>query len=72
MAEDFTVKGGSIGHPNAAKRVRMVRLAMERSLPLVLMLDGAGERAGNGSERYPVAPGDRCLYPEQFDMISRP
>jgi acetyl-CoA carboxylase carboxyltransferase component len=61
LAEDFTVKGGSIGHPNAAKRARLVRLAMEQRLPLVLMLDGAGERATNGSERYPVAPGDLQL-----------
>ncbi|MCZ6831083.1 MAG: carboxyl transferase [Gammaproteobacteria bacterium] len=61
LAEDFTVKGGSIGHPNAAKRARLVRLAMEQQLPLVLMLDGAGERATNGSERYPVAPGDLQL-----------
>ena len=61
MAEDFTVKGGSIGHPNAAKRARMVRLALEQALPLVLMLDGAGERAGNQGERYPNAPGDLQL-----------
>ena len=61
LAEDFTVKGGSIGHPNAAKRARLVRLAGEQRLPLVLMLDGAGERATNGSERYPVAPGDLQL-----------
>jgi methylmalonyl-CoA decarboxylase subunit alpha len=61
LAEDFTVKGGSIGHPNAAKRARLVRLATEQQIPLVLMLDGAGERASNGSERYPVAPGDLQL-----------
>lgn len=61
IAEDFTVKGGSIGHPNAAKRTRMVRLAMERQLPVVLMLDGAGERAGNHSERYPNSPNDLQL-----------
>jgi acetyl-CoA carboxylase carboxyltransferase component len=61
LAEDFTVKGGSIGHPNAAKRTRLVRLALEQELPLVLMLDGAGERASNGSERYPVAPNDLQL-----------
>jgi acetyl-CoA carboxylase carboxyltransferase component len=61
MAEDFTVKGGSIGHPNAAKRARLVRLALEQQLPLVLMLDGAGERASNGRERYPVAPSDLQL-----------
>lgn len=61
MAEDFTVKGGSIGHPNAAKRTRLVRLALEQQLPLVLMLDGAGERASNQLERYPNAPGDLQL-----------
>ncbi len=61
IAEDFTVKGGSIGHPNAAKRTRLVRLALERELPLVLMLDGAGERTGNQTERYPNSPGDLQL-----------
>ncbi len=61
MVEDFTVKGGSIGHVNAAKRARLVRLAAEESLPLVMMLDGAGERAGNSSERYPVTPSDLQL-----------
>ena len=61
IAEDFTVKGGSIGHPNAAKRARMVRLALEQQHPLILMLDGAGERASNQSERYPNSPGDLQL-----------
>ena len=61
LVEDFTVKGGSIGHPNAAKRARLVRLAQEQQYPLVLMLDGAGERADNQNERYPNAPGDLQL-----------
>ena len=61
IAEDFTVKGGSIGHPNAAKRTRLVRLALEQQIPLVLMLDGAGERASNQGERYPNAPNDLQL-----------
>jgi methylmalonyl-CoA decarboxylase subunit alpha len=61
MAEDFTVKGGSIGHVNSAKRTRLVRLALEQKLPLVIMLDGAGERAGNASERYPNTPNDLQL-----------
>ena len=61
LVEDFTVQGGSIGHANAAKRARLVRLALEESLPLVLMLDGAGERASNAAERYPVAPSDLQL-----------
>ncbi len=61
LAEDFTVKGGSIGHPNAAKRARLVRLALEKRLPLVLMLDGAGERTSNQQERYPNTPNDLQL-----------
>jgi acetyl-CoA carboxylase carboxyltransferase component len=61
IAEDFTVKGGSIGHPNAAKRARLVRLALEQGLPLILMLDGAGERASNQTERYPNSPSDLQL-----------
>ncbi|MFT5484467.1 MAG: acetyl-CoA carboxylase carboxyltransferase component [Halieaceae bacterium] len=61
LAEDFTVMGGSIGHANAAKRARLVRLATEQALPLVLMLDGAGERASNGTERYAMAPSDLAL-----------
>jgi len=61
LAEDFTVKGGSIGHPNSAKRTRLVLLALEQQLPLVVMLDGAGERATNALERYPHAPGDLQL-----------
>ncbi|MEZ5571433.1 MAG: carboxyl transferase domain-containing protein [Halioglobus sp.] len=61
IAEDFTVKGGSIGHPNAAKRTRLVRLALEQRLPLILLLDGAGERTGNQRERYPNSPSDLQL-----------
>ena len=61
LAEDFTVKGGSIGHANAAKRTRLVRLAQEQQLPLVIMLDGAGERADTGTERYPSVPNDLQL-----------
>ncbi|MCR9184399.1 MAG: carboxyl transferase [Halieaceae bacterium] len=61
LVEDFTVQGGSIGHPNAAKRARLVRLALETKRPLLLLLDGAGERASNQAERYPHAPGDLQL-----------
>jgi len=69
LAEDFTVKGGSIGHPNAAKRARMVRLALEQRLPLVLMLDGAGERVGNQAERYPNSPGDLQLVADLKGLV---
>jgi acetyl-CoA carboxylase carboxyltransferase component len=58
VAEDFTVQGGSIGHVNAAKRLRLAKLAQQERIPLILLLDGAGERASNMFERYPFAPND--------------
>ena len=69
IAEDFTVKGGSIGHPNAAKRTRLVRLALEQRLPLVLMLDGAGERADQQGERYPNSPNDLQLVADLKGVV---
>lgn len=57
-AEDFTSKGGSIGHGTNAKRVRLARLAAQESVPYVLMLDGAGARVTNSLERHPYAPSD--------------
>lgn len=68
LAEDFTVKGGSIGHGNHAKRVRLASLAAQERVPLVLMLDGAGERAGNALERYPYTPNDLQVI---ADLVGR-
>lgn len=45
-AEDFTVLGGSIGTAGNAKRQRLTELAGQERVPLVLLLEGAGERAG--------------------------
>lgn len=56
--EDFTVKGGSIGHGANAKRLRLARLAAQEQIPYILMLDGAGARATNSLERHPYAPND--------------
>lgn len=58
LAEDFTVKGGSIGHANNGKRLRLLELARLQQRAVVLMLDGAGERASNALERYPYGPND--------------
>lgn len=57
-AEDFTSKGGSIGHGSNAKRVRLARLAAQEQVPYILMLDGAGARVTNALERHPYAPSD--------------
>lgn len=43
-AEDFTVAGGSIGVGAAAKRHRLVELALQERMPLVMLLEGAGHR----------------------------
>jgi acetyl-CoA carboxylase carboxyltransferase component len=56
--EDFTVKGGSIGHGTAAKRERLALLAAQERVPYVLFLDGAGYRVSNTLERHPYTPND--------------
>jgi acetyl-CoA carboxylase carboxyltransferase component len=66
--EDFTVQGGSIGHGNHAKRLRLATIAQQERIPLVLMLDGAGERATNALERYPFAPNDLQVL---ADLVGR-
>ena len=68
MAEDFSVQGGSIGIGNHAKRLRLSLLSAQEHLPLVIMLDGAGERATNALERYPYAPNDLQVV---ADLIGR-
>jgi len=57
-AEDFTVMGGSIGHGTASKRQRLAELARQERVPLVMCLEGAGERAQNAFERRGRAPND--------------
>src|SRR6478736_3472649 len=57
-AEDFTVMGGSIGLGTHAKRLRLAELAAQEQVPLVMLLEGAGERTQNAFERYPHAPND--------------
>ncbi|MEO6470028.1 MAG: carboxyl transferase domain-containing protein, partial [Acidimicrobiia bacterium] len=57
-AEDFTVMGGSIGVATKAKRHRLVQLAGQEQVPLVMLLEGAGERAQNSFEALPHAPND--------------
>jgi len=57
-SEDFTVMGGSIGLGTHAKRLRLAQLAAQERVPLVMLLEGAGERTTNMLERYPYAPND--------------
>lgn len=57
-AEDFTVMGGSIGHGTGAKRQRLADLARRERVPLVMLLEGAGERTQNAFERRGRSPND--------------
>ncbi|OWY61430.1 acetyl-CoA carboxylase carboxyltransferase subunit, partial [cyanobacterium TDX16] len=57
-AEDFTVLGGSIGVAGHAKRRRLTDLARQERVPLVLLLEGAGERAQNALGHRDRAPTD--------------
>ncbi len=43
-SEDFTVKGGSVNVGNEDKRSRLVQLAGESRVPLVMLLDSVGAR----------------------------
>jgi acetyl-CoA carboxylase carboxyltransferase component len=57
-AEDFSVMAGSIGPGTAAKRHRLVELAGQERVPLVLLLEGVGERTRNAYELRSRAPGE--------------
>ncbi|MFC1944903.1 acyl-CoA carboxylase subunit beta [Chloroflexota bacterium] len=57
-SEDFTVGGGSIGIGNKSKRLRLVSLAEQERVPLVMLLEGAGERTTNVLHRQSIAPSD--------------
>jgi len=69
FAEDFTVQGGSIGLGNQAKRVRLAELALQERVPLVMLLEGAGERATNALERYPRTPNDLQLLAQLSGQV---
>jgi len=48
-AEDFTVKAGTISQASNSKRYRVAELALLDRVPLVMVLEGAGFRAGGGA-----------------------
>ncbi|HEX6394646.1 MAG TPA: carboxyl transferase domain-containing protein [Acidimicrobiales bacterium] len=46
VAEDFTTVAGSIGRGSHSKRIRAADLALQESIPLIMLLEGAGYRPG--------------------------
>jgi len=57
-SEDFTLVGGSIGLGTHAKRLRLALLAAQERVPLVMILEGGGERPTNALQRHPYSPND--------------
>jgi methylmalonyl-CoA decarboxylase subunit alpha len=57
-SEDATVQGGSIGLGTHSKRLRLAGIAHRERVPLVMLLDGAGERVTNSLLRHPYCPND--------------
>lgn len=57
-AEDATVMGGTIGIGTLAKRLRLFDLAAKTSVPLILLLDGAGMRTRHPNDRSLFVPDD--------------
>jgi acetyl-CoA carboxylase carboxyltransferase component len=69
-AEDFTVAGGSIGPGTASKRHRLVDLAVQERMPLVLLLDGAGHRPPRPDDPPATrAPNDLQAQADARDLV---
>ena len=52
MAYDFTVLAGTQGHQNHRKTDRMIQIANELRLPLILFAEGGGGRPGRHRRRF--------------------
>ena len=50
FSQDFSVFGGSIGRLGSAKIQRALRLAIDRGVPLIMILDGGGHRSQDGQD----------------------
>jgi propionyl-CoA carboxylase beta chain len=50
LSQDFSVFGGSIGKLGSAKQQRLIKMALVRGLPLIMMLDGGGHRIQDGQD----------------------
>jgi acetyl-CoA carboxylase carboxyltransferase component len=57
-AEDFSIKAGSVGIGGHYKRHRIAELAVQESVPLVWLLEGAGARLGARTSEPARTPSD--------------
>lgn len=54
VAQDFTIHGGSVGEVHIRKVIRMMDLALEKRIPIILLNDSGGARA---QEQHPAMEG---------------
>jgi acetyl-CoA carboxylase carboxyltransferase component len=70
-AEDFTVLGGTIAGGNNAKRYRIAELAVQRRVPLIMLLEGAGHRPDDRSQgRHPTDLGIQARCSGRVPLVS--
>lgn len=70
-AEDFTVLGGTIAGGNNAKRYRIAELALQRRVPLVMLLEGAGHRPDDRSQgRHPTDLGIQARCSGRVPLVT--
>ena len=50
VSQDFSVFGGSIGKLGSAKTQRAIRIAIQRGIPMIMLLDGGGHRIQDGQD----------------------
>jgi acetyl-CoA carboxylase carboxyltransferase component len=62
VAQDFSVFGGSIGKLGSAKTQRMVKIAIRRGIPMVLLLDGGGHRIQDGQNSRHFAHANNMFH----------
>ncbi|MBR0820199.1 acyl-CoA carboxylase subunit beta [Bradyrhizobium liaoningense] len=62
FAQDFSVFGGSIGKLGSAKTHRLVKIAIRRGIPMVMMLDGGGHRIQGGQNSRHFAQANSMFH----------
>jgi len=70
MAYDYTVLAGTQGYFNHKKKDRMLRLAYEQRLPMVLFAEGGGGRPGDVDGSLIAVAGLDCLAFAAFGRLS--
>jgi acetyl-CoA carboxylase carboxyltransferase component len=70
-AEDFTVLGGTIAGGSNAKRYRIAELALQRRVPLIMLLEGAGHRPDDRSQgRHPTDLGIQARCSGRVPLVT--